>query len=540
MNQAHTQGLEVAASSPEFLCNAVAVTRDGELFLGLPRWTGMDATPSVVRVAADGHLQPFPGGSWNAWSAGQPAHEAFVQVNALHIFGDDTLWVVDQGTPDREHVIPGAQKVLQFDTRSGALLRSLRFDDSVLPPGAQLNDLRIWGGRVYLTDSGRGAIIVHDLDTGASWRRLDGDPQLLPSDALPMRGSGRRILADGNGKRPRVATDFLELSPDGQWLYVGTPTGPIRRVATALLNDPSVADAAISATITEVVTIPTLNGTAMDTLGNLYLADAEQRRIEVVAPSGLRAVLVADTRLINPDALFITGARRLYIPATQNELLPESNEGRSATQPPFLVLTLQLPQSIDGIALGEVVVPPVSPIAVVDPSLSRGVEHIGITVPDHDAAVLFFKHAFGAEPLFSLVRKGEEPMCADALHAKNGLAPGTAIVAVSLLRMRHGANIEIFEIDHPHGEPGQGIADFGISHFSVTVDDMDAVTSRFVAAGGTLLDGPYALSGQEQGSGNLGRFGRTPWGLLIEFECFRSPISYDTGARSVRWFPACG
>ncbi|MDT0130832.1 hypothetical protein FPK48_25475, partial [Acinetobacter baumannii] len=45
--------LDIAARSPEFLCNAAALTAAGTMFLGLPRWTGMRDTPSVVRVDVD-------------------------------------------------------------------------------------------------------------------------------------------------------------------------------------------------------------------------------------------------------------------------------------------------------------------------------------------------------------------------------------------------------------------------------------------------------------------------------------------------------
>lgn len=294
-----TSPLSIAVRSPEFLCNAVALTGAGVMFLGLPRWHGMQDTPSVVRVEADGSLQPFPGGDWNDWKFGPQVADAFVQVNALHIFGDDTLWVVDQGAPDRKATLPGAQKVLQFDTRSGALLRALRFDAGILPEGAQLNDLRIHDSRIFLTDSGRGALIVHDLATGHTLRRLDRHPLLLQSEVQPLRGTGRRVLVDADGERPRVGADFLEISPDGAWLYFSTPTGPFRRLPTGLLCDAAVDDEVLAASIVEVAAIPTLNGSAMDSLGNLYLADAEARRIEVRAPSGQRATLVADERLVD-------------------------------------------------------------------------------------------------------------------------------------------------------------------------------------------------------------------------------------------------
>lgn len=168
----------------------------------------------------------------------------------------------------------------------------------------------------------------------------------------------------------------------------------------------------------------------------------------------------------------------------------------------------------------------------------RGIEHIGITVPDHAKAVAFFVQAFGAEVLFSLTDKSRAPLTAAQLGPKNGLKVGKSIIAVSMLRLRNGPNVEIFEIDQPDRPDGGNIADIGISHFSVTVDDIDAAGEAFAAAGGSLLAGPYDLGDQEQGRGNRGRFGLTPWGLLIEFEQLPSPMKYDGNPSAVRWLPA--
>lgn len=171
------------------------------------------------------------------------------------------------------------------------------------------------------------------------------------------------------------------------------------------------------------------------------------------------------------------------------------------------------------------------------PAPIRGIEHIGITVPDHEKALAFFKAAFGAEVLFSLTDKTRAPLPGTELAPKNGLRPGTAIVAVSMLRLQNGPNVEIFEIDHPGRREAAGISDIGISHFSLNVEDMAAARARFAEAGGTLMEGPYNLTGQEEGPGNRGCFGLTPWGLLIEFEQFPSPIAYDESATVPRWLP---
>ncbi|MBT9386844.1 VOC family protein [Pseudooceanicola sp. CBS1P-1] len=172
-----------------------------------------------------------------------------------------------------------------------------------------------------------------------------------------------------------------------------------------------------------------------------------------------------------------------------------------------------------------------------NPRNFRGIEHIGLTVPDHDEAVRFFTRVFGAEVLYSLTDKRRDPLPGAQLAPKNGLDAERAITAVSMLRLQNGPNLEIFEIDQPRGTGETNIAALGISHFSLTVEDIDAAARAFAAEGGRLLEGPYGLTDQEEGPGNRGHFGRTPWGLLIEFEAFGSPMRYDHPGTDGRWLP---
>lgn len=347
--------LQVAARSPQFLCNAVALTRDNTMFLGLPRWPGMERSPALVKVGAGGALQPFPGGEWNAWQPGKDPREALVMVNGIHVFADDTLWVVDQGTADRESTMAGAQKLVQFDSATGKVLNTLRFGPDILPQGAQMNDLRISGTMMYVTDSGLGAIIAHDMATGATVRRLAGKPSVLHTPGKPLLTHEGQPLEDENGKRPLVHADMLEVTADGRWLYFCTPTGPLRRIETAALRDPAIDDDALEAKVETVAQIPTIMGTAIDTLGNLYYTDAENRRIVLRTPAGETATLIQDDRLIDGDAMFITADRHLYIPAAQTEGMSGFNRGRNGLRPPWTIFRLALPRSFAGHPLGDAV-----------------------------------------------------------------------------------------------------------------------------------------------------------------------------------------
>ncbi|MDR5741182.1 MULTISPECIES: hypothetical protein [unclassified Caballeronia] len=101
---------------------------------------------------------------------------------SVHIFSDDTVWCVDQGSLNatafpyvNKTLDRGAQKLVRLDPDSGRVLDVLRFDDAILPIGAQLNDLRFHGSTMYLTDSGLGGLIVHDLSNGKTLRRLSAD-----------------------------------------------------------------------------------------------------------------------------------------------------------------------------------------------------------------------------------------------------------------------------------------------------------------------------------------------------------------------------
>lgn len=532
---APTPALTVAAQS-RWLCNGVAAAPDGTLFLGLPRFPDHTATPSLVRVEPDGALSPFPGGTWNAWSQGGDGREAFVTVNAVHVFNDGTLWVVDQGAVGGQ-AVPGGPKIVRIDPRTGTVLAVLRFGDDILPAGAAMNDLRLHDHMLYVTDSGLGGLIVHDLAANRTLRRLSGHPLLHKPEGAVQKGQGGRILADAADRHPAVASDMIELDADGAWLYWATPTGPVRRIATALLTDESLTDADLAAAIQTIAEIPTIGGTAMDTLGNLYLSDAENRRIAVLTPQGRMLTLVQDDRLVSPDAICIDGQRRLLVPASQLEDLASGAGGDDRTRAPWQVLALPLPRELAGLRLGEAVTGRSPPRGL---SNIHGIEHVAMTVPDMEAAIRFLQEAFGATVLYRHLKLTDEPLTAADVGRINGLPETATLRGACQMRLGDGANIELFQLTGIARTEAAEINDIGLNHFSLFVDDIALATERFAAAGGTLLEGPNDLGLNETGAGNQLWFGRMPWGTWVEFMTFRSPLRYDAGATQERRFPARG
>lgn len=348
--------LAVAVQSPRFLVNGVATDSAGSVYVAMPRWTGMDDSPGAGKLRPDGTIAPFPGGDWNRWKTGA-ASDRLLQVNALHVFDDNLVWIVDQGAPDRKNVLPGGQKLLAFRP-DGGLVHRLSFDDSILPEGASMNDLRKQGSRIYVTDSGLGGIVLHDLASGRSLRRLSGHPLLKVDPGRVLKGYGGRPLQDAQGKRPQVQSDMIELSADGRWLYWAFPAGPLRRIETAALWDQAQGDAELAARIETVSDTPSIGGSAIDSLGNIYLGDVEARRIAVLTPDRKMLTLVQDDRLVGADAIWIDADRRLLVPAPQTERLPEHAGGVNGLCPPFLVLAMQLPKALQGYPLGDAVFVP--------------------------------------------------------------------------------------------------------------------------------------------------------------------------------------
>lgn len=168
----------------------------------------------------------------------------------------------------------------------------------------------------------------------------------------------------------------------------------------------------------------------------------------------------------------------------------------------------------------------------------HGMDHVGLTVPDIEEATRFFEDAFDAELIYESKTLSDEPDEGAETEQTLNLYPGTKVKAVRMVRLRYGPGLELFQMEGPEqGEPARP-SDYGLQHFAVYVDDIEAAVEQFEAAGGALCTRPQALKfGPEAGEGNVFCYGKTPWGSIVEMITYPSPMPYEESTPLRRWRP---
>ncbi len=215
--------IRVAASEHAIL-NGVAVSPQGRVFSSFPRWRNA-ATPSLGEVMPDGTFRTFPGDRWNEWREGLDPAAHFVNVHSICADADNFLWAVDDAAPHHQPRLKGGAKVVKIDLRTDRVVRAFPMDESVAPPGAVLGHMRVLGKHAFITESGHGAIIVLDQETGATRLVLRGDPKTQADRSIVPVIDGKEF-SRADGEVSVVNVNLLELSHDGCWLYFTCLFGP--------------------------------------------------------------------------------------------------------------------------------------------------------------------------------------------------------------------------------------------------------------------------------------------------------------------------
>jgi sugar lactone lactonase YvrE len=304
----------------EHQVTGVAVTPDNRLFVNFPRWTD-DAPISVAEVGKNGSLSPYPDEMWNSWRNARanelPVSNHFVCVQSIVADRHGNLWVLDSGAPGNEKILEDAPKLVRIDLASNRVTKVIHFPPDVALQGTYLNDIRFSqdGATGYITDSGtRGAIIVVDLNTGSSFRTLDGDPSTQIDTTVKVTIGGKQLVRP-DGRQPVFASDGIAISNDGRTLYYQALTGrTLYSIDTAKLR-PDVEEIERRAAVRTVATTHVADGLWMSKAGLLYLTSPGDYSITRLAGSTVEPVLT-DERLRWPDTFSEGPDGTMYVTAS--------------------------------------------------------------------------------------------------------------------------------------------------------------------------------------------------------------------------------
>lgn len=148
------------------------------------------------------------------------------------------------------------------------------------------------------------------------------------------------------------------------------------------------------------------------------------------------------------------------------------------------------------------------------------VNHIGITVPDIDAAFSWYRNELGLTPLVA-----PSDATNDGSHfgyvVKDIFGDGFEQVRMAHLATADGIGIELFQFVTPETEAPANTFKYwqnGIFHFSLTVDDVPNTAARIAESGGCQLSKVWRLF---QNKDYEVIYCQDPWGTVIEL-CNRS------------------
>ncbi|MBX9569010.1 MAG: hypothetical protein K2X77_08950 [Candidatus Obscuribacterales bacterium] len=306
--------MQIAKSSKQW--TGITVSKTGRVFVCYPRWSD-DVPVSVAELMPDGSTRAFPDKKWNQYNKSKPA-DCFVCVQSVFADKDDNLWILDPAAPKFQGPVKDGAKLLKVDLTTGKVLSTFKFNNQICPKGSYLNDLRVdsANNKIYITESGLGAIIVLDLKTSTSKRLLDKHPSTI-AENIP-------VVINGKPWTKKVASDGIAF--DGDYLYYKALTGKsLYRVPAKELSLDDATNDSIAKVVEKIAdTCPSDGIEFGDDEDNLFITSIEDNSIKRLNLKDKKmSVVVQDKNMIWPDTLSKAANGWMYVTSSQINLMPK-------------------------------------------------------------------------------------------------------------------------------------------------------------------------------------------------------------------------
>jgi sugar lactone lactonase YvrE len=346
--------LEVVATFSGPMPTGVTVANNGRIFVNFPKWG--DNVEYTVAEVKDGRTSPYPNADINRYKSGDEQSDKLISVQSVVVDpSGNRLWILDTGSVGFGPTSVGGPKLIGVDLNTGKVIKKIIFPSDVALTTTYLNDVRFdlhrgAEGMAFITDStsnGPNGIIVVDLATGKSWRRLNdhpstkADPLFVPvveGEILEMRLPGQPPA------RFAVGSDGIAISSDGKTLYYCPLTSRhLYRVSVDALADQSRSDAEVAATVKDLGEKGGAgDGLESDAQGRVYLSDYEHNAIRRRGLNNEIETLVHDPRVLWPDTLSLAADGYLYFTANQVERQAVFHNGQDLRQKPYVLFRVKV------------------------------------------------------------------------------------------------------------------------------------------------------------------------------------------------------
>lgn len=353
--------LEPVAYFHDAMPTGVTVSQEGRIFVNFPKW-GDEVSFTVGEIrAGEGRVVAYPDEAINQTNPNDLA-AALVSVQSVVVDPVDRLWILDTGSPLFQPTKYGGPKLVCVDLKTNQVIKKILFPQSVALPTTYLNDIRFdlrigREGVAYITDSaqnGPNGIIVVDLASGESWRRLNDHPSTKSADLqsfLPIV-EGRAFVVkqqqeENNGSvkvAANMGSDGVAISATGELLYYcPLASRKLFSVSTKGLIDRTRDDQYVSQTVRdEGDKGGASDGLESDAEGRIYVTNYEHNSVLRRNQDGEWETIVHDPRLLWPDTLSLASNGYLYVTANQLHRQARFHNGQDMRRKPYVLFRIKV------------------------------------------------------------------------------------------------------------------------------------------------------------------------------------------------------